>query len=100
MSSHGVRLTLRQRPHLDWVAGYPGLQSLPSTTSTDDASSARTIEEAALKGTVEVGVAKSPVRARWLKIELKKTETIYTSRGRMRFFEVSLAHMPHLLHGM
>lgn len=77
-SNTAVRLTLRQKPHLDFVIGYPGL--IPDANT----------KQASLEGTVEVRV-QSPVFTQWLKVELKKTEIVQTARGIRKYFEVGLS---------
>lgn len=77
MSKAGIRLTLRQKPHLDFVIGYPGLVPDGET------------KQASLEGSVEVRV-QNPVYTKWLKVELKKTETVQTNRGIRKYFEVGL----------
>lgn len=76
MSNTAMRLTLRQKPHLDFVIGYPGL--IPDGDT----------QQASLQGTVEVRV-QNPVHTQWLKVELKKTEIVQTSKGIRKYFEVS-----------
>ena len=77
MSKAGIRLTLRQKPHLDFVIGYPGLVADGET------------KQASLEGTVEVRVH-NPIHTKWLKVELKKTETVQTTKGIRKYFEVCL----------
>lgn len=77
MSGTPIRLTLRQKPHLDFVIGYPGLVTEPP------------LQPAAVEGTVEVRVQQQAVHTQWLKVELKKTEVVQTSKGIRRYFEVS-----------
>jgi hypothetical protein len=78
-SNAALRLTLRQKPHLDFVIGYPGL--IPDENT----------RQASLEGTVEVRV-QHPVFTKWLKVELKKTETVQTARGIRKYFEVCLSN--------
>lgn len=75
MSNTPLRLTLRQKPHVDFVIGYPGL--LPDGDT----------KQASLEGTVEVRT-QNPVHTRWLKVELKKTEVVQTSKGIRKYFEL------------
>lgn len=77
-SSTGLSLTLRQRPHLGWIStGWSGLLTLPES------------ERATIEGKVEVRVGGQPVPfLQTLKVELKKTETVLTSKGVKRYFEV------------
>ena len=77
-SAGGLSLTLRQRPHLGWIStGWSGLLTLPES------------ERATIEGKVEVRVGGQPVPfLQTLKVELKKTETVLTSKGVKRYFEV------------
>lgn len=92
-----MRLTIRQPPHRDFIDNYVGLTGLTpnfengqidATNGEDDGVASRSSMEARLIGTVEVRVSSSPVQAKWLRIELKKTETVSTSKGLKRYFEV------------
>lgn len=83
MSNAAIRLTLRQKPHLDFVIGYPGLVPDDST------------KQASLEGTVEVRV-QNPVHTQWLKVELKKTEVVQTSKGIRKYFEVGFHSLLHV----
>ena len=85
-SSGGLSLTLRQRPHLGWIStGWSGLLTLPES------------ERATIEGKVEVRVGAGQPAAPFLqtlKVELKKTETVLTSKGVKRYFEVRLPCSP------
>lgn len=79
MASGQLKLTLRQKPHLDWISqGYAGLLTEPASG------------QARIEGTVEVRIqqAGSSVHVKVVKVELKKTETVLTSKGVRRYFEV------------
>ncbi|KAF9048356.1 hypothetical protein BDZ89DRAFT_1126926 [Hymenopellis radicata] len=66
-----VKLTLRQPPNVEFVHGYPGIPS----GGTDR-------PQAAVKGAVEVRVGQTQgVKAKWLRVELRKVETIPGSGG-------------------
>ncbi|PFH45550.1 hypothetical protein AMATHDRAFT_71571 [Amanita thiersii Skay4041] len=60
-----VQLTLRPPPNVDFVTGYPGIP--PSGTDKP---------QAAVKGAVEVRVPTQGVKAQWVKVELRKVETL------------------------
>ncbi|KAF9001752.1 hypothetical protein BDQ17DRAFT_1281274 [Cyathus striatus] len=62
--SHQVRLTLRPPPNVDFVHGYPGIP--PGADRP----------QAAVKGAIEIRVPPQGVRAKWVRIELRKVETL------------------------
>ena len=73
-----LKLTLRQKPHLDWISqGFAGLLTEPASG------------QATIEGTVEVRTQQA-THVKAIKVELKKTETVLTSKGVRRYFEVGL----------
>ncbi|KAK0482681.1 hypothetical protein IW261DRAFT_1048759 [Armillaria novae-zelandiae] len=70
-----VKLTLRQPPNVEFVHGYPGIPS----GGTDR-------PQAAVKGAIEVRVGPQGVKAKWLRVELRKVEQIPMS-GEDTFFD-------------
>lgn len=59
-----VKLTLRPPPNVDFVHGYPGIP--PSQDRP----------QAAVKGAIEVRTPTAGVKAQWVRIELRKVETL------------------------
>ncbi|KAI0636594.1 hypothetical protein C8Q77DRAFT_512611 [Trametes polyzona] len=59
------KLTLRPPPNVDFVQGYPGIP--PGGTDRP---------QAAVKGAIEVRVGPQGVKAKWVRIELRKIETL------------------------
>ncbi|TFK36451.1 hypothetical protein BDQ12DRAFT_686909 [Crucibulum laeve] len=59
-----VKLTLRPPPNVDFVHGYPGIPPGPDR------------QQAAVKGAIEVRVPQQGVKAKWVRIELRKVETL------------------------
>ncbi|KAJ3570833.1 hypothetical protein NP233_g4145 [Leucocoprinus birnbaumii] len=59
-----VKLTLRPPPNVDFVHGYPGIP--PSQDRP----------QAAVKGAIEVRTPAAGVKAQWVRIELRKVETL------------------------
>ncbi|RDB22925.1 hypothetical protein Hypma_009797 [Hypsizygus marmoreus] len=60
-----VKLTLRPPPNVDFVHGYPGIP--PGGPDRP---------QAAVKGAIEVRVGPQGVKAKWVRIELRKVETL------------------------
>lgn len=60
-----VRIALQPPPNVDFVVGYPGIPP-----------GARDRPQAAVKGAVEVRVGPQGAKAKWVKVELKKIETL------------------------
>ncbi|EGO21390.1 hypothetical protein SERLADRAFT_441746 [Serpula lacrymans var. lacrymans S7.9] len=60
-----VKLALQPPPNVDFVIGYPGIPP-----------GARDRPQAAVKGAVEVRVGPQGVKAKWVRVELKKIETL------------------------
>ncbi|KAH7889190.1 hypothetical protein F5I97DRAFT_482937 [Phlebopus sp. FC_14] len=60
-----VRIALQPPPNVDFVVGYPGIPP-----------GARDRPQAAVKGAVEVRVGPSGAKAKWVRVELKKIETL------------------------
>nr|GAT61257.1 predicted protein [Mycena chlorophos] len=63
MSSQ-VKLTLRPPPNVDFVHGYPGIPPGPDRP------------QAAVKGAIEVRTGPQGAKAKWVRIELRKVETL------------------------
>ncbi|TBU50313.1 hypothetical protein BD309DRAFT_501585 [Dichomitus squalens] len=59
------KLTLRPPPNVDFVQGYPGIP--PGGPDRP---------QAAVKGAIEVRVGQQGVKAKWVRIELRKIETL------------------------
>ncbi|KAI0929238.1 hypothetical protein AcW1_006231 [Taiwanofungus camphoratus] len=59
-----AKLTLRPPPNIDFVQGYPGIPPGGSRP------------EAAVKGAIEVRVGPQGVKAKWVRIELRRVETL------------------------
>lgn len=59
-----VKLTLQPPPNVDFVTGYPGIPPGPERP------------QAAVKGAVEVRIPSQGVKAKWVRIELRKVETL------------------------
>ncbi|PCH37906.1 hypothetical protein WOLCODRAFT_148865 [Wolfiporia cocos MD-104 SS10] len=60
-----AKLTLRPPPNIDFVQGYPGIPPGPPDRS-----------QAAVKGAIEVRVGAQAVKAKWVRIELRRVETL------------------------
>ncbi|KAI6103665.1 hypothetical protein F5141DRAFT_1132298 [Pisolithus sp. B1] len=60
-----VRIVLQPPPNVDFVVGYPGIPP-----------GARDRPQAAVKGAVEVRVGAQGAKAKWVRVELKKIETL------------------------
>ncbi|OJA13603.1 hypothetical protein AZE42_02737, partial [Rhizopogon vesiculosus] len=60
-----VKIALQPPPNVDFVVGYPGIPP-----------GARDRPQAAVKGAVEVRVGNQGVKAKWVRVELKKIETL------------------------
>ncbi|KAI0345231.1 hypothetical protein BDW22DRAFT_1354138 [Trametopsis cervina] len=60
-----AKLTLRPPPNVDFVQGYPGIP--PGAPDRP---------QAAVKGAIEVRVGPAGVKAKWVRIELRKIETL------------------------
>ncbi|KAI6115398.1 hypothetical protein EDD17DRAFT_1565478 [Pisolithus thermaeus] len=60
-----VRINLQPPPNVDFVVGYPGIPP-----------GARDRPQAAVKGAVEVRVGAQGAKAKWVRVELKKIETL------------------------
>ena len=89
-ASSSLKLTLRQKPHLDWISqGFAGLLTEPASG------------QARIEGTVEVRVVQQAAIAaahvKLVKVELKKTETVLTSKGVRRYFEVCASELRRAL---
>ncbi|KAK1236488.1 hypothetical protein PQX77_000265 [Marasmius sp. AFHP31] len=59
-----VKLTLRPPPNVDFVNGYPGIP--PGNER----------QQACVKGAIEVRAGPQGVKAKWVRVELRKVETI------------------------
>lgn len=62
--SHPCRLSLRAPPHLPFIQGYPGIPAGPNRP------------QAAVCGTVEVRVGAQPIKAKWVRVEIRKHESL------------------------
>ena len=62
--SHPVRLSLRAPPHLPFIQGWPGI---PASNNR---------KPAAVNGTLEVRTGANPIKARWIRVELRKYEAL------------------------
>ncbi|KAG1756845.1 uncharacterized protein EDB91DRAFT_1262397 [Suillus paluster] len=60
-----VKIQLQPPPNVDFVVGYPGIPP-----------AAKDRPQAAVKGAVEVRVGPQGARAKWVRVELKKIETL------------------------
>jgi hypothetical protein len=60
-----VKIALQPPPNVDFVVGYPGIPP-----------AAKDRPQAAVKGAVEVRVGPQGVKAKWVRVELKKIETL------------------------
>ncbi|WVR07797.1 hypothetical protein IAU60_004840 [Kwoniella sp. DSM 27419] len=70
--SHPARLSLRAPPHLPFIQGFPGIPSAPDR------------KPAGVHGTLELRVGTVPVKAKWVRVELRKHESLppgYPSSG-------------------
>ncbi|UZJ53489.1 hypothetical protein CBS101457_002809 [Exobasidium rhododendri] len=65
MSSQ-TKLSIRPLPHLDFVLGYPGIPASQSTSRN----------AAHISGSIEVRLGSKGLKARWLRIELRKLESV------------------------
>lgn len=63
MSAPG-RISLRAPPHLPFIDGFPGI---PGSSSR---------RAAGVHGTVEIRVGPQPIKAKWVRVEIRKHETI------------------------
>ncbi|WWC91572.1 uncharacterized protein L201_006518 [Kwoniella dendrophila CBS 6074] len=64
--SHPARLLLRAPPHLPFVEGYPGI---PANSSSGRKS-------AGVHGSLELRVGSQPVKAKWVRVEIRKYESL------------------------
>ncbi|KAG1731948.1 hypothetical protein EDB19DRAFT_1912328 [Suillus lakei] len=60
-----VKIALQPPPNVDFVVGYPGIPP-----------AAKDRPQAAVKGAVEVRVGPQGVKSKWVRVELKKIETL------------------------
>lgn len=60
-----AKLTVRPKPHLDYVMGYPGIV----------ASSQASRSAAHIAGSIEVRLGSKGLKASWLRVELRKLES-------------------------
>ncbi|RPD66516.1 hypothetical protein L226DRAFT_566938 [Lentinus tigrinus ALCF2SS1-7] len=70
------KLTLRPPPNVDFVQGYPGIP--PGGADRP---------QAAVKGAIEVRVGQQGVKAKWVRIELRKVETLPGGGAANTFFD-------------
>ncbi|PPQ99223.1 hypothetical protein CVT24_009242 [Panaeolus cyanescens] len=59
-----IKINLQPPPNIDFVTGYPGIPPGPDRP------------QAAVKGAIEVRVPPQGVKAKWVRIELRKVETL------------------------
>ncbi|KAF8889875.1 hypothetical protein BD779DRAFT_1519397 [Infundibulicybe gibba] len=71
-----VKLTLRPPPNVDFVHGYPGIP--PGAPDRP---------QAAVKGAIEVRVGPQGVKAKWVRIELRKVETLPSGGQANTFYD-------------
>lgn len=62
--SHPARLSLRAPPHLPFIQGFPGIPSGPNRKAPG------------VSGTVEVRVGAQPVKAKWVRVEIRRHEQL------------------------
>jgi hypothetical protein len=62
--AHPARVSLRAPPHLPFIQGFPGIPGGPSR------------RPAGVHGTVEVRVGAVPIKAKWVRVEIRKHEVI------------------------
>lgn len=62
--SHPARVSLRAPPHLPFIQGFPGIPGGPNRRPPG------------VHGTVEVRVGAVPIKAKWVRVEIRKHETI------------------------
>ncbi|WRT70357.1 uncharacterized protein IL334_007355 [Kwoniella shivajii] len=62
--SHPARLSLRAPPHLPFIQGYPGIPASGNRKS------------AGVHGTLELRVGTTPVKAKWVRVEIRKYEIL------------------------
>ncbi|KAK8853104.1 hypothetical protein IAR55_003805 [Kwoniella newhampshirensis] len=62
--SHPARLSLRAPPHLPFIQGFPGIPPAPNR------------KPAGVHGTLELRVGNQPVKAKWVRVELRKHESL------------------------
>lgn len=60
-----AKVTVRPLPHLDFVLGYPGIP----------ASSQASRNAAHISGNIEVRLGNKGLKAKWLRVELRKLES-------------------------
>lgn len=64
--SHPARLSLRAPPHLPFIQGYPGIPPLEGGKRV----------AAGVSGTVEVRVGAQAVKAKWVRVEIRRHEQL------------------------
>ncbi|WWC94724.1 hypothetical protein V866_001572 [Kwoniella sp. B9012] len=62
--SHPARLLLRAPPHLPFIQGYPGIPASPNRKA------------AGVHGSLELRVGSIPVKAKWVRVEIRKYESL------------------------
>jgi hypothetical protein len=62
--AHPARLSLRAPPHLPFIQGFPGIPGSPIRPSP------------AVCGTVEVRIGPVPIKAKWVRVEIRKHELL------------------------
>lgn len=62
--SHPCRISLRAPPHLPFIQGFPGVPG------------GKDRKQAAVCGTVEVRVGAQPIKAKWVRVEIRRHESL------------------------
>ncbi|OCF61136.1 hypothetical protein L486_00780 [Kwoniella mangroviensis CBS 10435] len=62
--SHPARLLLRAPPHLPFIQGHPGIPASPDRKA------------AGVHGSLELRVGSIPVKAKWVRVEIRKYESL------------------------
>ncbi|WVR00358.1 hypothetical protein IAU59_007501 [Kwoniella sp. CBS 9459] len=68
--SHPARLSLRAPPHLPFIQGFPGIPPCAASSSSPER------KPAGVHGTLELRVGHLPVKAKWVRVELRKHEIL------------------------
>ncbi|OCF32213.1 hypothetical protein I316_06127 [Kwoniella heveanensis BCC8398] len=72
--SHPARLSLRAPPHLPFIQGFPGIPPSPASASSSTPTPER--KAAGVHGTLELRIGHLPVKAKWVRVELRKHEVL------------------------
>ncbi|WVF73183.1 hypothetical protein IAT40_008002 [Kwoniella sp. CBS 6097] len=68
--SHPARLSLRAPPHLPFIQGFPGIPPCPASATSPER------KPAGVHGTLELRIGHLPVKAKWVRVELRKHEIL------------------------